>query len=80
MTPSSSESNCPDTEASPNLIAVTGRSGKGTARQTIRIDHELWERFGKVAEKLGIDRSQLVREYIEKLVDEHAPDPADPVA
>jgi hypothetical protein len=76
MTPTSPESNCPDTPESPTLIAVTGRSGKGTARQTIRIDHELWERFGRVADHLGVDRSQLVRDYIEKLVDEHDPSAA----
>lgn len=40
---------------------MTGKSGRGTARQTIRVDEALWERFAHVAEP---DRSSMVRELI----------------
>lgn len=50
------------------LSGVTGKSGRGTARQTIRVDEGLWERFGKVAEP---DRSTVVRDFIERYVAEH---------
>lgn len=46
------------------LSGVTGRSGRGTARQTVRIDEALWERFGAVAESQDTDRSALLREFI----------------
>lgn len=78
MTPATPNKNCPDTPDTPTLIAMTRRSGKGTARQTIRVDHDLWERFGRVADKLGGDRSAIVREYIQRLVDEHDPPPGKP--
>lgn len=44
------------------LSAVTGRSGRGTARQTIRVDEALWERFGALVP--GGNRSDVVREFI----------------
>ena len=43
------------------LDRVTGRSGRGTARQTVRVDEDLWSRFGEVAEP---DRSAVLREFI----------------
>jgi metal-responsive CopG/Arc/MetJ family transcriptional regulator len=43
---------------------MTGKSGKGTARQTIRVDETLWEEFGEAAARLNSDRSTLVRDYI----------------
>lgn len=46
-----------------NVIAVTGKSGKGTARQTIRMDEALWERLGAVAERADTDRSTVLREF-----------------
>ena len=46
---------------------MTGRSGRGTARQTIRVDETLWERFGELAEP---DRSAVLREFIRWYVGE----------
>ena len=46
------------------LSVVTGRSGRGTARQTIRVDDALWTRFGVVATRQDTDRSALLREFI----------------
>jgi hypothetical protein len=46
------------------LTGMTGRSGRGTARQTIRVDETLWERFGEATEALGTDRSTWLREAI----------------
>ena len=46
------------------LAVVTGRSGRGTARQTIRVEEALWNRFGVVATNQGTDRSALLREFI----------------
>jgi hypothetical protein len=43
------------------LDEVTGKSGRGTARQTIRVDEALWERFGEIAEP---DRSTVIRDFI----------------
>lgn len=45
------------------LAAVTGRSGKGTARQTVRIDEELWTKLGQACEAAGIDRSSALRAF-----------------
>ena len=46
------------------LAVVTGKSGKGTARQTIRVDEELWTAFGKSAEAMGGDRSAVLRDFM----------------
>jgi hypothetical protein len=46
------------------VTAVTKKVGKGTARQTIRVETEVWEDFGATADRLGSDRSALIREYI----------------
>ena len=43
------------------VAEVTGRSGRGTARQTVRIDEALWETFGEIAEP---DRSSVLRDFI----------------
>ncbi len=43
---------------------MTGRSGRGTARQTIRIDEALWRAFGEATEAGGEDRSTVLREFI----------------
>jgi hypothetical protein len=50
-------------ECHDTLINVTGRSGKGTARQTVRIDEELWKKLGEACEKAGIDRSAALRAF-----------------
>lgn len=52
------------------LNAVTGRSGKGTARQTIRIDATLWDEFGELATSVGTDRSAVVRDLIREWVEQ----------
>lgn len=39
-------------------------TGKGTTRQTVRIDALLWQRFGNSAEKADRDRSALLREFV----------------
>lgn len=52
------------------LAAVTGRSGRGTARQTIRVDEALWEQFGEQATKAGSDRSVLLRDFVRWFVRE----------
>lgn len=46
------------------LTPVTVRSGRGTARQTIRVDTDLWDRFGAAAEQAGTDRSEALRAFI----------------
>lgn len=46
------------------LAAVTGKSGRGTARQTIRVDVDLWDRFGTVCEQAGSDRSDTLRAFM----------------
>lgn len=46
------------------LAVVTGRSGRGTARQTIRVEEALWDRFGVVAAAQDTNRSALLREFI----------------
>jgi hypothetical protein len=52
--------NCHDT-----LKPVTGKSGKGTARQTIRVDEQVWERFRATCDAAGgQDRSAVVRAFI----------------
>ncbi len=45
------------------LRPVTGRSGRGTARQTIRMDEELWNRLGAAAERVNLDRSEVLRRF-----------------
>ncbi len=46
------------------LTPVTGRSGKGTARQTIRVDEDLWASFGAACEIVGLDRSAVLRAFM----------------
>lgn len=52
------------TDRHDTVTTVTGRSGRGTARQTIRVDEALWEHFGAGAEQMGADRSAVLREFI----------------
>ncbi|WP_433368297.1 ribbon-helix-helix domain-containing protein [Actinoplanes sp. CA-142083] len=61
------------------LSRVTGRSGRGTARQTIRIDEDLWDDFDEAARKLGTDRSTWIRDAVRWCVGRpNAPTPARP--
>lgn len=60
---SSSDENRHDT-----LAPVTGKSGRGTARQTIRVDADLWAEFGEWCEAHGTDRSVAVRSCIAGLL------------
>lgn len=47
------------------LDRVTGRSGRGTARQTMRIPEDLWEQFEAARKRAGAkDRSEVVRDFI----------------
>lgn len=62
MTPTTPD--CHDSQEPPSLITVTAKSGKGTARQTIRVDSELWDEFAEGAEQVNTDRSALVRDFI----------------
>jgi hypothetical protein len=43
---------------------MTGRSGRGTARQTVRIDEDLWKLLGRLAAERGTDRSAVLRDFI----------------
>jgi hypothetical protein len=43
---------------------MTGRSGRGTARQTIRVDEDRWNQFGETADTAGTDRSKILNEFI----------------
>jgi hypothetical protein len=49
--------------------------GKGTRQRAIRIDDALWERFGEVAEALGMDRASLIREWVRWAVGESGAQP-----
>lgn len=55
---------CHDEKASNSLINVTGKSGRGTARQTVRVDEDEWEKFDATTKSLGTDRSAYLREVI----------------
>jgi hypothetical protein len=54
----------PPRERHDTLSPVTGRSGKGTARQTIRVEESLWDRFATASENAGSDRSSVLRDFI----------------
>jgi hypothetical protein len=43
---------------------MTGRSGRGTPRQTIRVDEDLWVKFGELTAAEGLDRSSVLRNFI----------------
>lgn len=59
------------------LATVTGKSGRGTARQTIRVEEELWAQFGAACEAEGSDRSAVLRDCIARYLKRHpAPEPA----
>lgn len=53
------------------MNAMTGKSGRGTARQTIRVDEDLWEQFGQASEAQHTDRSTVLREFIARYVRRH---------
>lgn len=56
----------PKTEKRHDTVTrVTGKSGRGTARQTIRIDETLWEQFDAATKALGTDRSTWLRDAIQ---------------
>lgn len=72
MTPSTVPPNeCHDTESSSRhdtrstttVVTVTGKSGKGTARQTIRMDEDLWEELDAATKAARTDRSAALREF-----------------
>ena len=46
------------------LAGMTGKSGKGTARQTIRVDEALWESFGAVTSDDEGGRSGVLRDFM----------------
>lgn len=47
------------------LSDVTGRVGRGTARQTVRIDEADWERLGVRTAEAGTDRSAVIRAFVD---------------
>lgn len=55
---------CHDTPGPGTVTPVTKRVGKGTARQTVRIDEELWTKLGLTTETAGTDRSTVLREFV----------------
>jgi hypothetical protein len=46
------------------LSDVTGRVGRGTARQTVRIDEKDWDDLGENAARAGTDRSAAIRAFV----------------
>jgi predicted DNA-binding protein len=52
------------------------RSGRGTARQSVRVPEPLWERFGELTQAEGKDRSTVVREFIRAYIEEREGPPA----
>lgn len=54
----------PANERHDTLAAVTGKSGRGTARQTIRVPEDLWDRFDEATKQVGTDRSNWIRDAI----------------
>lgn len=52
-----------DTPDATTLTRVTGKSGKGTARQTIRMDEDLWEELDAATKAAKTDRSAALREF-----------------
>lgn len=60
MTPSTGDTNV----RHDTLAVVTGRVGKGTARQTIRVDEVLWDSFGEATGADGGGRSGVLRDFM----------------
>lgn len=54
----------PSKKCHDTLTGVSGKSGRGTARQTIRVDEALWTAFGTACEEQDTDRSSVVRAFI----------------
>lgn len=46
------------------LDSVTGKSGRGTARQTIRVDELTWAEFGDAVAAADADRSSAIRDFV----------------
>lgn len=67
---------CHDTFDANKIQTMTGKSGRGTARQTFRYDGEKWNKFGVAAEAAGSDRSSMLRDLIDWVMgDPDAPAP-----
>lgn len=43
---------------------MTGKVGRGTARQTIRVPEDEWDEFGAACEAAGVERSNYLLETI----------------
>jgi hypothetical protein len=55
---------------------MTGKSGRGTARQTFRYDEQKWAAVGAAAEAAGTDRTTLIRDFLDWTIgDAKAPAP-----
>lgn len=68
--------NCHDTPGSPTINGVTGKTGRGTARQTFRYDSDKWDKVGAAAVAAGTDRSVIIREFLDWVMgDPEAPEP-----
>lgn len=63
---SESTESCHDTIDPIKGADVTEKSGRGTARQTIRAEVPLWERFGQAVKRRDPDgdRSAVLREFM----------------
>lgn len=44
---------------------MTGRSGRGTARQTFRYDDDKWKAVGDAATAAGTDRTAMIRDFLD---------------
>lgn len=55
----------PDALRHDTLSGVTGRTGRGTARQTVRIDEADWDLLGETSARLGTDRSAVIRAFVD---------------
>lgn len=42
----------------------------GKSRKAVRMDDDLWERFGQATEAAGLDRSTVLRDFVIWYVDE----------
>lgn len=52
----------PDDNRHDNVGGMSGRSGQGTPRQTVRVPEALWDQFGELAGEQ--ERSRVIREFI----------------
>jgi hypothetical protein len=56
------------------LSDMVKRSGRGTARQSIRLEESLWEKFGQMVGK-DSDRSAVLRDFIRWYIGEAGAEP-----